>query len=162
MNSPSQENETWSHREKRQVIPISTFQDSSHSLTNRLGQTFKKKSPQQGQIFNFWKCHQISSKFQNRFRIDSQKFQVRPSKKCHHSRGETSPFGTSFRKHTIKFLQNFRIEFESIRRNVSSDLQKVVFSVGVKLQHVEPLFVNMLSIFFKISELISKSNSQKC
>ena len=71
------------------------------------------------------------------------------------NRDETSPFGTPFRKHAIKFLQNFRIDFETIRRNVRSDLQKGVFITGAKLQHLEPLFVNMLSNFFKTSESIS-------
>ena len=55
-------------------------------------------------------------------------------KKGFHSSDKISPFGTPFRKHAIKFLQKFRIDFESSRRNVKSDLQKRVFIVGVELQ----------------------------
>ena len=62
---------------------------------------------------------------------------------------------TPFRKHAIKFVQNFRIDFESILRNVRSDLQKEVSITGAKLHLLEHLFVNMPSKFFKISELIS-------
>ena len=72
-----------------------------------------------------------------------------------HSRGNTSVFETSFCKHVIRFLQNFRIDFESIHRNVRSELQKEVYIWGAKLHLLESLFVNMPSNFFKISESIS-------
>ena len=59
-------------------------------------------------------------------------------------RGKTSPFGAPFRKHAIKFLQNFRIDFEWIHRNVWSDLHKEVSIAGAKLQLLEPVFVNAI------------------
>ena len=51
----------------------------------------------------------------------------------------------------IKFLQNVRIDFESIHENVMSDLQKEVSIAEPKLHLLELLFVNMSSSFFTIS-----------
>ena len=98
---------------------------------------------------NFFK---ISESIPNRF----AEMLVQTFKKMSPYQGEISIFGTYFRKHAIKFLQNFRIDFESIHRNVRSELQKEVSMTGVKLHLLEPLFVNMPSNFFKISE--SNSN----
>ena len=71
-----------------------------------------------------------------------------------HSRGKTSPFGTSF-VNMPSNPQNVRVDFESIRRNGRSNLQKEVFIAGAKLHLLEPVVVNMPSNFFQISESIS-------
>ena len=55
----------------------------------------------------------------------------------------------------INFLQNFRINFEPIPRNVRSGLPKGITIAGAKRHLLEPIFVNMLSNFFKFSESIS-------
>ena len=80
---------------------------------------------------------------------------VKPSKRGLHSRGKMSPLEPLFVNVPSNFVQTFRIDFQSVRRNFRSDLHEGFSIRGAKLHLFETLFVNMPSNFFKISESIS-------
>ena len=104
--------------------------------------------------------YQISTKVQNRFYIDSQKCQVRRSKKGGHNTGETSGFGTLH----VNVLSNFHKNLESISHRfaemLSQTLKKVPHNRGEPC-HFQTLHRNILSVFYKNSETIPNRLTEK-